>query len=95
MGVRHIVSSIFLVASFFVPVRSDNSKPGGYFETPPPAGADQDYSQNKVYYIGEEIQLQWVMDSGPIGLLLWQQGNRTQSSSIFCEGFRTTTPTAR
>ena len=90
MGVGHQRAAIIVLASFALPVLTDVPESGGYFVTPPAAAANQDYSQNKVYYVGEEVELQWVTDAKINGLFLWQQGNGTQYSTIFCTELLTT-----
>lgn len=54
----------------------------GYFIVPPAAQAAGDYKGNKVYFVGEAVQLQWTTDLSSLSLLLWQQNNNT-SATIF------------
>ena len=66
----------------------------GYFVNPPPAAGDKDYSQNKIYSIGETIELQWITDFTHTSLNLWQQNlsDNTRPATLYSPVHRSQLP---
>ena len=74
---------LFIAVQFMMAVAM--GEPDGYFINPPLAGAALDYTENPAYYVGETVQLQWSTGLEDISLALWQQGDNTNFSTIFCK----------
>lgn len=64
------------------------SESGGYFMTPPAAGAKIDYTSNKVYGVGSTAFVQWYTSMSQVTLVLWQQDTSSgavEHATLYCK----------
>ena len=84
MAFGQVFRCLSLLTSLLLPMVLGQSD--GYFVTPPTPGGNADYSQDKIYNVGDQVKVQWYTDFDAISLVLWQQNSSDQApnTNLLC-----------
>ena len=83
MDFPRALRSLLLFFHVLVPIVSGQLGGGSYFTTPPPQGSSDVDSDNKVYHVGEKLQVQWQTNLENFALLLWQANTVQSPATLF------------